>query len=60
MNFVKTEDDDNDSVASEEFEEMLEGMMGGKKTKQLDFMDDIGDKLKKKGTGMYKKNCYVL
>nr|XP_014287480.1 CCAAT/enhancer-binding protein zeta isoform X2 [Halyomorpha halys] len=47
-NFVKKEDDDNDSVASEEFEEMLEGMMGGKKIKQLDFMDDIGDKLKKK------------
>ncbi|CAH1391896.1 unnamed protein product [Nezara viridula] len=49
-NFVKNEDDDNDSVASEEFEEMLDGMMGGKKMKQLDFMDDIGDKLKKKGT----------
>ena len=48
-NLVKKEDDDdNDSVASDEFEEMLEGMMGGKKMEELDFLDDIGDTLKKK------------
>ncbi|KAI5704631.1 hypothetical protein M8J75_007422 [Diaphorina citri] len=34
-------DDDNSSVCSEEFEEMLDNMMGGKDTEDLDFADDV-------------------
>nr|CAD7430129.1 unnamed protein product [Timema monikensis] len=39
-------EDDRDSVASEEFDEMLEGLMGGKnKVDNMDFADEIGTKL---------------
>ncbi|CAG2065036.1 unnamed protein product, partial [Timema podura] len=39
-------EDDRDSVASEEFDEMLEGLMGGKnKVDDMDFADEIGNKL---------------
>lgn len=49
---IKTEDDDEsdvDSVASEEFEEMLSKMAGlPKDDEDIDYMNDIGSKLKKK------------
>nr|CAD7257416.1 unnamed protein product [Timema shepardi] len=39
-------EDDRDSVASEEFDEMLDGLMGGKnKVDNMDFADEIGTKL---------------
>ncbi|XP_044748436.1 CCAAT/enhancer-binding protein zeta [Coccinella septempunctata] len=44
---LKDEDEsDVDSVASDEFEEMLEKMTGTQK-EDMDFMEDIGDRLKK-------------
>lgn len=49
---IKTEDDDEsdvESVASEEFEEMLSKMAGlPKDDDELDYMDEIGTKLQKK------------
>ncbi|KAL3275496.1 hypothetical protein HHI36_020256 [Cryptolaemus montrouzieri] len=42
------EDSDVDSVASDEFEEMLEKMGGAPQDDDIDFMNDIGDNLKKK------------
>lgn len=41
-------DDDNDSVTSEEFVELLDKMYGHKKSKDIDFMDEIGYNLKNK------------
>lgn len=51
VNSRKTESDaddfdDNVSVASDEFEELLNSMMG-KKAADRDYMSDVGDKLQK-------------
>lgn len=61
---VQDEDDDVsdvDSVASDEFEEMLSKMSGGKNfmgeedgDDNLDFMKDVGESLKKTGEGTNK------
>lgn len=41
-------EDDNDSVTSEEFVELLDKMYGNKKSKNIDFMDEIEYSLKNK------------
>uniref|UniRef100_A0A1B6DE74 CCAAT/enhancer-binding protein zeta n=1 Tax=Clastoptera arizonana TaxID=38151 RepID=A0A1B6DE74_9HEMI len=43
----KEKDSDSESIASEDFEDMLKGMVGYSK-KNLDFADDVADNLKKK------------
>lgn len=42
---VEAEDSDLESVASEEFEEMLDKMTGNKVEDDLDYMNEIGDNL---------------
>lgn len=42
----KDRDSDMESIASDDFEDMLKGMVGSSK-KDLDFADDVADNLKK-------------